>query len=446
MIRESSKTKRFKVFQGGLTASPQTGFQKKDLPETKPAPRDPAILAGGMGLLYALGLLSDCSFSALNSPHARISVGSSTWIEFNELLCELRSLPWFDSRALSLPENIASAARRSVNWNLSGQLTLRTLFNGGIISGSGPFRVSPFWNLQNVPPQTLSDMPRIMHERAPHELMFTLYSGVLASRDRDFSQTIGRLGIDASAVKIALRNACNEAQIQMHKRNMDRVKVDKPSVLAAQLAMSLTHELRGYENEKQQARDVAAHLLHNAPRLMSWVDVRQSQRRKTEQDLPYNVFLPIHGAAQHRMRPSDATSHVAVSAAMATILKAVFGKWSCKISNDFGPQAVLLGHEIDLFMSQIGLARMVSADAFPSDVYDEIRLGQSIGLKVLRDMLERTNTQATLSFRNFDGQIYELLGARRSFGQGFVQLRINGHIAAWPGDANRRGGHLTAVI
>lgn len=102
--------------------------------------------------------------------------------------------------------------------------------------------------------------------------------------------------------------------------------------------------------------------------------------------------------------------------------------------------------ELDLFVSQIGLARMVCAASFSSSIHDAVRKGQEIGLQTLREMLETANVPAGLSLSDVDGRLWEMVCRPRGFGRGYVSIFIDGNAADWSGETSRRGGHLTEVV
>jgi len=63
----------------------------------------PAELAAELAELYALSLVRDLPFALMQDPHCTIWIDGTTRFTLHELLCELRSLSWFDDQALPVP-------------------------------------------------------------------------------------------------------------------------------------------------------------------------------------------------------------------------------------------------------------------------------------------------------------------------------------------------------
>jgi len=131
----------FRTIQGGRRGGGAPA-RPKALGVT-PLRMGPSELAAEMAELYAMALLRDVPFDQLSSPHARVRIDPQTEFSLHELLCELRSLAWFDRHAL--PVGFAHTAdtahralrkeeghRRSARWNGDGQLTLSTLLRGAL--------------------------------------------------------------------------------------------------------------------------------------------------------------------------------------------------------------------------------------------------------------------------------------------------------------------------
>ncbi|GGG87097.1 hypothetical protein GCM10011415_42010 [Salipiger pallidus] len=113
-------------------------------------------LAGEMGALYALSLVREVPFAALGNPHHVVTVDRRTHFTLHELLCELRSLSFFEGasstdQALCFAPATASREggedlerRRQARLNGDGQLTLRTLLRGRRGAVAGGLETSAF--------------------------------------------------------------------------------------------------------------------------------------------------------------------------------------------------------------------------------------------------------------------------------------------------------------
>ena len=153
-VRTENAPYGLRVIEGGQPASagPANCLQ---LP---PPPRmGPAELAAELAELYVLALVRDLPFSAMRDPHCKIWIDGMTHFTLHELLCELRSLSWFDDQALPVPGPVETVFcsrtvcgeadhRRGLRRNGDGQLTLRTLFRGVVAHGGEETRLSAFHN------------------------------------------------------------------------------------------------------------------------------------------------------------------------------------------------------------------------------------------------------------------------------------------------------------
>lgn len=157
-------------------------------------------------------------------------------------------------------------------------------------------------------------------------------------------------------------------------------------------------------------------------------------------------MLPVMPSQKVMFSRTDTDAHLTVAAAIATILKLLFGKRDVPGHNMAPPKPVLMEEELDLYLSQIALSRMVSASDLPSDVHNALREGQDIGLNVMREVLQRANVRSTLTLRDFDGDQREFEVSPRDFGRGHIHMRIDGRAVHWPQDPSNAYGHLTEVI
>lgn len=157
-------------------------------------------------------------------------------------------------------------------------------------------------------------------------------------------------------------------------------------------------------------------------------------------------MLPVLPSRNVLFQRTDTSAHLTVAAAIATVLKMLFGKLEAPGQNMAPPKRILMEEEIDLYLSQIALSRLVSASEFPSDVYSALREGQDIGLHVMRDVLQRANVSSSLTLRDFDGGQRDLVASQRDFGSAYIQMFIDGQAVQWPADSANGYGHLTEVI
>ena len=449
-------------------------------------------LAADMAENYALSLLRKRGLADLDDPHCAVWIDSATHFTLHELLCDLRSLAWFD-QTRSLPEIAGDAEaeqRRALRWNADGQLTLRTLFNCGVALRGTQTRVSRFWSgdhagtvtdpvrrppapdapmsvwldwcgrhsgatLQTPPeregaidPGTLEDMSGGLHETPAGRPFYNAALKALAHR----AALDGGLALSEPMWRgPRLLALMAEAETRARRAALDllmsRSRLARPAVTAARMTVWLAREERGNEPTNALYRAAADELAECAPNLLYWVS-RDNGTLRGCQRFDTSLFLPLAEPERQAVPPSDCASHVVVAGAMATLLKAVFDtsrRAQIQMVGTMGP-AQALGEEADRMASNIALARIVSGGWHPAENIQQLRLGQAIALQVLRETLETDNRSATLDLTDFDDRPLRIEAHPRHFGRGFAQLRANGAAVPWPQEAAPPAAHLTAVV
>lgn len=236
MTRDHSTGRVFSVIQGGgadLAARPAGSDVSKrfeSLAEIK--------IAGELGLLYFLGLVADCPVSALTDPHTLLRFGRAMPVELNELLCELRNLSWFDSRAFHLPDTHPDAAHRASHWNSAGQLTRNTVFNAGLRPVIGTYRASCLWSSQSGPVMSFRDMAGCLKGVDAGDCMSEAVRLVSAGDTGQRGQ--GGLTLTRDALLEHLDHAARQAIEETYRQDAHSCKSDRPPVIAAQIAMTMS--------------------------------------------------------------------------------------------------------------------------------------------------------------------------------------------------------------
>lgn len=143
--RHDSEQTRLRLIDGGL----RPGVVASVPLQLPAAPRmGPGELAAELAELYAMALVRDLPFALMDDPHCEIWIDAGTRFSLHELLCELRSLSWFNDQALPVPGPVETVLcsravcgdadhRRALRLNGDGQLTLRSLFRG-VVAHRGP--------------------------------------------------------------------------------------------------------------------------------------------------------------------------------------------------------------------------------------------------------------------------------------------------------------------
>lgn len=227
MARNSSEGRNFTVIQGGAPAArtPVTQDGKGNVDGVK--------LAGDLALLYHLGLVSRCPVSLLNDPHTMLRFGAGEPFALNELLCELRNLPWFDRVGFHMPEKANCDAGRNCYWNEAGQLTRRTVYNAGIRSHSATLWLSRYWAFDFEANATLADCAVRLNQMPLSEVMSGPLSYLLERRRDDMAAALATLSLTHHDLKKIVDDAAKRAMgvAQSHKKR--KTTSQSPSAIAA---------------------------------------------------------------------------------------------------------------------------------------------------------------------------------------------------------------------
>ncbi|MDA7426341.1 hypothetical protein [Thalassococcus lentus] len=483
------------VSDGGGPADYSSALPQMSTPEFSASE-----MAAEVAELFAMGLLRHVPMAELTNPHAEVSIDARTTFSLHEMLCELRSLSWNENSLsiLSIPRvadhSPASACdpahRRSIRWNSDGQLTLRTLFRGGIVqNGEAPTQVwehrTPDQDVRGplVPLTADAPMSDWVHWCAEHNgaglrhpgdsgeaTAVTLSSNAETVTKTPVTRPFFNMVFDAltrgTPVDPGLRDQDSrlsawtgtrlfsllaQAEVQGNALGRQRLlqadRLSRPAVMAARLSVQLSREEARRDNDPETLRLAAAELARCAPNLCHWAS-QANQVQRGPQRFETNLFLPLQDAEAMPPHPADLASSVVVAGAAATLLKAIF-------DTDARPQLQrpglvsgdpALGRSCDAVAAQVALARTTLGTHFPAENHADLRYGEAIALNLLRDVLERDNTSASVTLRNFDGAQLRLDANPRGFGQGHCLLSIDGEAAPWPRDGRKRTANLTAVV
>lgn len=451
-------------------------------------------LAAEMAELFTFGLLRDCPIAELGNPHAIVPVDAACRFTLHEMLCELRNLSWCDAgSAASLAQRAERGAtlaghRQTLRWNDDGQLTLRTAFRSGVqhqqgaalsaliaadhsvAEPCGPLAPLPetapvsdwvHWCAMHsgaglrlpgavvdpaAAPSTLGGLAAQVQSMPPSRPFLNAALGSLAAATpldpglQGAPWKSGRLfAVLADAERRAVRAAV---------RTMTRAdRLSRPAVIAARLSVFLERDDASSGPETASLQAAATELATATPNLLNWVTGLNTVLRG-KQRLQHCLFLPLIPAGQMPPHPANVASHVVVAGALATVLKAVFDTSPAPQLSAVGTTASdpQLARELDALASNVAMARVVLGTHFPAENHQDLRLGETIGLQVLRECLERDNRSARVTLRNFDGQEVQVVAHPRVFGRGFAELHCAGQPVAWPQDKANPAAHLTAVV
>ena len=485
-----------RVIDGGRRPDTPAGFHLQ-LPA---APRmGPAELAAELAELYALALVRDLPFELLQDPHCEIWIDASTHFTLHELLCELRSLSWFNDQALPFPGPVQTVLcsrtvcgdadqRRGLRLNGDGQLTLRSLFRG-VVAHRGPqIRLSTLHVTDrpscaetepSTPPEADAPMsqwlgwiercsgaslvqrghagqgqeaittPRALVARLnsshPGRIYFNAALRLLGRRaPLDPGLEAALPGAVSAQSLLSMMAECAERAYTAAMRMQGRAdRLSRPAVTAARITALLAREDQLGDSTSELAA-CAGELAGKTPHLLHWVD-----RMNRAQRGPRGEGPDLHLPSLHDDRPSHRADHVAkavVAGALSTLLKAVFDSRRHARLRMVGSQGagIDIGAEADRLAADVALARSVSGTFFQAENYRDLRLGEAIACHVLRRRLEAQGQSLSLGFSNFDGQLVDLAVHPRGAG-GHATLRIDGRLAPWPMEAGRGGSHLAVV-
>lgn len=468
---------RFKVIEGG-------GAGCSGLPDLCPRPaprRSVAEQAAEMAELFFFGLVQDLHPDQLTDPHAQVRIDRRTSVSLHELLCELRNLPWYGAAAAGRGLTSDVAARRAARLNGDDQLVLRRLAilglhddtptglsslvtqdhavgPGGTIDIPLPGRDAPMsrwlgWcaarsgaglHLPGQPPtgptvSRCTDLVRHLQRTPPARIFHNAALAALARGAALSPGLNGWRGGDLFALMAeAERQAIHLSLLQAGRQD----RLTRPAVASARLSVALSTG-----PGTVPGLDAVAEMLNDhTPGLVHWMTLANRARRGPQRT-EVSLFLPLCPAGTLPPLPADLALHLTVAAALATLVKAVFDTVPrpVRIAGS-RPAEVDLARQADLAVANIALARLVSGGYYPSENLRDMRAGQTIALRLLREVLETDNMPADLGLTDFDGQAVRLRAVDRAGGRGHAMLSVNGEIRRWPQPGGAPHPHLTAVV
>ncbi|MBY6004845.1 bromoperoxidase [Salipiger bermudensis] len=486
-----------RIIDGGLRPGAAANVQLQ-LPT---APRmGPAELAAELAELYAMALVRDLPFALMQDPHCEIWIDASTRFTLHELLCELRSLSWFNDQALPVPGPVETVLcsravcgdadhRRTLRLNGDGQLTLRSLFRG-VVAHRGPtIRLSTLHATDHRSPSETEPCsapeadapmsrwldyiercsgaslaapapgdpqpealitPRALAERLhgshPCRIYFNAALRLLA---RQAPLDPGLEGIAPSArvsaqTLLSMMADCAERAFTAAMRMQGRAdRLSRPGVTAARITALLASEDQPCGSDGDIAA-CAEELAGKTPQLLHWVDrMNRAQGRtargRSDLHLPsLRADLPPHRA--------DHVAKVVVAGALSTLLKAVFDSRRHARLRMVGSSGsgIDIGAEADRLAGDVALARSVTGSAYQAENFNDLRLGEAIACQVLRSRFEAQGQGLSMGFTNFDGRLVDL-AVHAHGGSGHATFRLDGRLAPWPMEASRNASHLAVV-
>ncbi|MFC4733611.1 bromoperoxidase [Salipiger abyssi] len=497
-VRTDSARTGFRVIEGGREPGtpPTMSLQLPPPPEM-----GPAELAAEMAELYALSLVRDLPFSVMQDPHCRIWIDGTTHFTLHELLCELRSLTWFDEQALPVPgpvETVFSSRtvcgeadhRRGLRRNGDGQLTLRSLFRGVVGHNGEALRLSAFHHTDrdgevelepSEPPAPDAPMSRWLDwiERfsgaalalpgrgdeitpglaTPRELVARVqqshpcriyYNAVLRLLARGVKFDPG-LQAAGEAAPVSAQNILSlmaetadrafDAAMRAHGRTN---RLSRPGVFAARLTALLQQE-DPMAGEPSVLRGCAEELSGKAPNLLHWVDRMNRAFGRDAGRVPMLLVPPLKSSVPlHR---ADYAAQAVIAGALSTLLKALFDTRRHARLRMVGSDGsgVDIGTEADRLAADIALARSVAGGYFQAENYLDLRLGEALACHVLRERLEMLGQSAALGFTDFNGAPVSIAVNPSGQGQGHATFHRDGRHAPWPMEALRASTHLAVV-
>lgn len=441
----------FKVIDGSV--SNVATRPSRDMPATTSLDLSGAELAAEMADLFALGLLQDVPFEKLGDAHHVVRIDPATRFTLHELLCELRSLGWHDAKTApfaaancSLAMQEGDSHRRSIRWNGDGQLTLRTLYRGGVslMGESAVLAQSMDRGAQTV---SLSQLALDVFDAAPgsvfaDEVRQALADGVAFDAGLTSFPGAGEKWTNARLGTL-LAQAHEKATRGGLAKLIDPRRMARPAVTAARMSVYLSRDDSVLSDDAQGLQSAADELAHSAPNLLQWM-TRANQARRGTLRLPVSLFLPLEAPDALPLHPADAAAHCHVAGALGTLVKAIFDTGAGSRLAAVG-QGLSLAQEMDRLMANVSLARAASGGYYPAENWQDLRCGQAIAVEMLRETLAEDNRSAELAFRDLDGRAIRLVAHPRQIGAGHVELYVDGTPKPWP-QGDLRGTHLTAVV
>ncbi|MDU8912425.1 bromoperoxidase [Aestuariicoccus sp. MJ-SS9] len=492
--------KAFNVVDGGLGEAARVGdhaILTRDVPR-----HGAAELAADMAEVYAMALLRDVPFDAMTNPHHTVTIDGGTRFTLHELLCELRSLTWFDRSAVSfrdVDDTAFSRAglgdeghRRSLRWNGDGQLTLRTLFRGGVACDGPAAPISPLWSqgmrpsiraaLGTVPGEAApmsewidwldrtvgADLPLPGHDAAPRchvvtprglaEQVHTAHPGQIffATALRMLGLGVGYdAGISATPVLrrhwtaqrlltlmcCAVRRATALAQVRAGRTD----RLSRPGVTAARFAVMHARDDLHSGPDGVLLRAAIDELANACPNLLHWVG-RMNATTGDRTRIRETLHLPVMCEDGLPLHPSDGAAQALTAGALVTVMKAVFDLPRHQPHLATAAATGVDAAGLDRLAGDVALGRIVAGGYYHAENHADLRMGEALGLQILREALEGDNLSASIGFSGLDGQRHAISANPRAFRCGYASLRVDGDFTPWPADGRRGAAKLTAVV
>ncbi|MFW2589943.1 hypothetical protein [Sagittula sp. SSi028] len=431
----------FTAIIGG--APQRSGPRYSSLPQLDTPPESGPELAVELAEIFAISLMRLVPVDQLADPHHVVPLDGLTQPNLHEILCELRSLPWFDQLAQQLDDG--AKTRRARRLNRTGQLTLTSMLSAGV-TGDSPAQMSTLWG--DAAPSCLQAMLDGLLSVPVHDL----FESAMITAVQNGTAFDPGIGADhpltaADGMSDMITEATSRAtRTTLHQMNQP-ARWSRPAVTSARMTAWLARAEASDPNDDTPYRHAAEILQHHAPQLLHWVSVLNRRLRQGQTRFDTSLFLPLQEVERQTTVAADLTPQVAVTGALATLAKAVFDTTRTVHDPACQPQvaALTLGREVTHMAANVSLARLIAGHHHPIENAQDLRSGEAIALNILRDRLEQANRPATLSFVDFGGQPLRIdlrkgLGAR-----GQAVLTRGNRPAPWPGDTLRTTPHLTAV-
>ncbi|MBE9639360.1 bromoperoxidase [Salipiger pacificus] len=453
----------------------------------------PSELAAEIAELYALALIRDVPFAALQDPHHAVWIDGSTRFTLHELLCEMRSLGWFERRGAALArESEGSRQRRAQRLNREGQLTLGGLYSWAVAGQSVQGPISLFhWVDRSAPelqdivgaaPDAEAPMSAWVDWVArqsgaalavptaeadalsplgtPRELVARLQAShpcrvyynaalMLLARGTAFDPGLSPTGTDdpvsAQRVLALMAEAAERAFETVMRRQARADRLSPPMVTAARLGILLA---RGDAplDKSDSLHEVADELQTYAPNLLHWI-TRMNQQAQKGLRGAMTYLLPELTPEEVPPQPSDSALQVVVAGALSTLFKALFDTRPAprlRMATDPEP-GIDIGGEADRLAVDIALSRTVCGAQMPAETHQNLRIGEALALQVLQGWMLKLAQGVSMEMTDFDGCALRIESYLRSSGEIAVALRRDGRPVRFPMVAERASAHLAVI-
>ncbi|WP_235953008.1 bromoperoxidase [Salipiger sp. PrR002] len=488
--RIDTDKERFKVIEGGRGP-------KGAVPPCVQLPPPPqmgsAELAAEMAELYAMMLLRDTPFSAMTDPHHAIWIDGRTRFTLHELLCEMRSLSWYDHERRTATPGEPGVRRRQLRLNREGQLTLASMYRGTLAPAApGGQPLSLFHWIDRCAPDLLAEPCAAPDAEAPmsawvdwigaqsgaalalataepsamsplvtpRDLAFRMQDShpcrvyynaalMLLARGSEFDPGLEPQGsedpVSAQRLLSLMAEGAERAfEAAMRLRGRDD-RSSPPATTAARLAAILGRD-EIPAGTAPELRGAAEDLQTYAPNLLHWVSRWNAARGRTRRaNAPYMLSeLEVGGLRRH---PSDAALQVVVAGALSTLFKALFNTRPAphlRMATDPAP-GFDLAVEADQLAADVALSAAASGAQFQAESHQNLRIGEALALQVLRGWLAQLPQRASMDLTNFDGKPLRIESHIGRLGAPEVALRRDGRPARFPLVADRPDAHLAVI-